>query len=146
MFIPQKSNHYIHGHLLGFANSDRPIRHTEVGRNRPLTTKTTGSSSLRASLAVENTDLKHTDNLLDLASQHLDRPHTILAVTVLASLDIGLDQHRLERSINNEEALVGLEGTFLDARGRTDSGVDTAEFLEFLDNTVGGDRGDLDGN
>ena len=143
MFIRQKSN-YIHRHLLGLANSDRPIRHTEVGRNRALTTKSTGSSSLRASLAVENTDLEHTDNLLDLASQHLNRPHTILAVTILASLDVGLDQHRLERSIDDEEVLVGLEGTFLDARGWPDGGIDTTEFLEFLDNAVGGDRGDLD--
>lgn len=143
MFVPQSPTTR---RLLSLANSDCPISHTEVGCNGPLATNATGSSSLGAGQALENTDLKHTDNLLDLASQHTNRPHTILAITILASVKIGLDQQRLEGSIDNEEALVGLEGTFLGARGRPDGGVDTAEFLQLEDNAVGGDRGDLDGD
>lgn len=131
-------------HLLSLANSDCPICHTKVGCNGPLTTNATGSRSLGAGQALENTDLKHTDNLVDLASQGTNRPHTILAITILASLEIGLDQQRLKGSINNKEVLISLEGTFLDARGRPDGGVDTAKFLQLEDNAVGGDRGDLD--
>ena len=140
IFVPKSSTTR---RLLGLANSDCPISHTEVGRNGPLTTNATGSTSLGAGQALENTDLKHTDNLVDLASQRTNRPHTILAITILASLEIGLDQQRLEGSIDNEEALIGLEGTFLGARGSPDGGVDTAEFLQLEDNAVGGDRGDL---
>lgn len=97
-------------------------------------------------MALENTDLKHTGNLLDLASQGTNLPHTILAATVLASLDISLDQQWLEGGIDNEETLIGLEGTFLGARGWPDGRVDTAEFLQLEDNAVGGDRGNLDGD
>lgn len=95
---------------------------------------------------MENADLKNTCNLLDLASQHANCPHTIFAITILASLKISLDQHGLEGRIDNKEALIGLERTLLSAGGRTDSGVDTAEFLQLEDDAVGSDRGNFDGD
>ena len=133
-------------HLLGLANGDRPIGHTEVGCDGSLSTNTASGSSLRAGLAVEDTDLKHTRNLVDLAGQLLDGPNAILTMHILASGDIGLDQQGRERSIDNEEALVGLEGAFLFACGNADEWVDTAEVLELEENAVGGDGGDFNGD
>lgn len=133
-------------YLLSLANGDRPISHTEVGRNGSLTTNTSSSGRLRSGQALEDTDLENTRDLPDLASQHINRPHTILATAVLASLDIGLDQQRLEGRIDNEEVLIGLQRTFLGSGRGADCGVDTSKFLELIDNAVGSDRSDLDRN
>lgn len=133
-------------HLLSLTDGDRSIGHTEVGCDGPLATNTASGSSLRAGLSMEDTHLEHTRDLIDLASQLLNCPHAILAINILAGGNIRLDQQRRERSVDNEEALVGLEGAFLLACGGSDERVDTAEVLELEENAVSGDGRDFDGD
>lgn len=95
---------------------------------------------------MEDTNLEDTGDLIDLAGQSLNSPDTVLAIAILAGLEICLDQHRRERSVDDEETLVGLEGTFFLASGASDERVYATEVLELGENAVSGDRRDFNGD
>lgn len=133
-------------HLGGdLADRHRPIRHTEVRCNRPLTTNTSSSSSLGTSQAGENAHLQDTGNVLDLPRKLTHLPSAILTGN-LASLDIGLGEHGWEGRVNEEEALIGLQRTLLYVQVLAEDRLDGAEFIQLADNAVGGDGSDFDGD
>lgn len=110
----------------------RSIGHTKVRRNRPLTTHAAGSGSLRPRQPGENTHIKHTVDLLDLARERIHLPDTVLTGAVLAIGDVGLGQEGLEGGVDEEEVLVGLEGALLEVLVGADDGVDGAELEELV--------------
>lgn len=124
----------------------RPIRHTKVRRNRPLTTNATSSGSLGSRQTRENTHIQDTGDLLDLPRKRIHLPNTVLTRTVLATGNVGLGQEGLEGSVDEEEILISLEGALLRVLVCADDGVDGAEFEEFVQNAVGSDGGDFDGD
>jgi hypothetical protein len=111
---------------------NRPIRHTKVRRNRPLTTNTPSSGSLWPRQPRENTNIQNTGDLLNLARKQVHLPNTVLARAILAIGDVGLGQEGLEWGVDEEEVLVGLEGALLGVLVGADDGVDGAEFEEFV--------------
>lgn len=123
-----------------------PIGHTKVRRNRPLATNTTSSGRLGPRQTRENTHLQDTGDLLDLPRKCVHLPNTVLTRTVLAIGNVGLGQEGLEWGVDEEEILIGLEGALLGVLVGADDGVDGAEFEQFLENAVGSNRCDFDGN
>ena len=133
-------------HLNGLPHGHRPIRHTKVRRNRPLATNTTGRSGLRTRQAREDTNIQNTVDLFDLPRKRVDLPNAVLARAILAIGNVGLGQEGLEGGVNEEEVLICLEGSLLGVLVGADDGVDGAEFEEFVEDAVGGDGGDFDGD
>jgi hypothetical protein len=125
---------------------DRPIRHTKVRRNRPLTTNATSGSSLWPRQSRENTNIQNTSDLFNLARKQVHLPNTVLARAILAIGDVSLGQEGLEGGVDEEEVLVGLEGALLRVLVGANDGIDGAQFEEFVQDAVDGDRGDFDGD
>lgn len=142
--LSNPKSHILHSN--GLPHRHRSIRHTKVRRNRPLTTNTTSRSSLGTGQAREDTHIQNTVDLLNLPRKRVDLPNAVLARTILAIGDIGLGQEGLEGGVDEEEVLVRLEGSLLGVLVGANDGVNGAEFEEFVEDAVGGDGGDFDGD
>lgn len=135
----------------GLPDRNGAIGHAEVGGNGLLTADASGSLSLRTRHAREDAHVQHTGDLLDSARQSIDLPNTALSAAVLSSGNIALREQRLERGVDDEKALVGLERTRLGKlrrgpRRHPNNGVDAAQFLEGGEDAVSGDGSDFNGD
>lgn len=127
-----------------------PNRHTavfvsKVACNRLLASLTTCSLDLGTSLSEKEANLQHTRDALDSMCQAGDIPNTVFTASVLAVAKILLGQERLERGVDDVEALVCLYRAGFGKGVFAENGVDRPEELELAHDGCVGNRGNLDG-
>jgi hypothetical protein len=110
--------------LSNLSHRYRTIRHTKVRRNGLLTADGTGRLGLGTGQPREDAHFENTGDLLDGLGEGLDFPDACFAAAVFPGFDVGPCQQRREGRVDDEEALVRLEGTLLGSSVEPDGWVD----------------------
>jgi hypothetical protein len=87
------------------------VGHAKVNSDGLLASNTSKGLSLRSSQAGEDANLQHAGDLLNRPRQGIDLPNSSLSAPIFASGNVSLGEQWSERSVDDVEVLVRLQGS-----------------------------------